>query len=626
MAPLVLKTNNGPDIPLLALSPLTGIDQAEQKQELLASDTLTIVVKSTSPLDITIGQTLPIYGQLYTLNQLPGYTKLAEKRYEYEVVLEGPQYHLIRPSFFDTDVNGKALSSVFSLTGNLQFFAEVLFNNMARVFGGAWGLGNVGVPGESTNTGSAGSVIPGDQTDTKTLSFENENCLGVLQRLCAEWGTEFTIDYRPNDAPNRILNVGPAGQVLPDVFRYGQGNALYKISRRTVQQTPFYTRAYIFGGSKNIPAGYRGLATRLQLPQTGINPSPTDAYVQDTDAIAKYGLIEGTKVFEDIYPHRTGVVTGLGGTVNYFQDSTVDFNPFAYDTTEIVNGQERPVYKYIAKGITPKVSFLTGDLAGYTFDLVSFFANNNLLLIKAYKDEQGLVFPSDDPDSPFKIKEGDTYVFVDMKMPDEYVDLAEGKLLAAGRAWLAENGAPSVEYSLELDQMYLQKRANDTGPIPLDNPPNFFTVGDSIRLIDTDLDIDQMLRVTGFSRDGLKPYAYTLTLGDTRKISKLQRTLAQQTRISQIASPSTAKAPATATVPPAVKAEIEAVKETIVTQSNGIKYTLGLAALPPGFIPARGANLSRQQMLVEVVTSYNGTGDKTRAGIIGAIARKRPPR
>lgn len=623
MDPLILRKPDGTLIPLVNAVPLMGIDRVEQRIELLNTDTFSLSIKSTDPVDIGIGDTLAVYGQLYTLNQDPAATRDGENRFQYDLTFEGPQYHLLRVAFFDTDIYGNALSSVFPLTGNLQFFAEVLFNNMTRVFSGAWGLGDVFVPGESTNTGQPGALVPGSQTVTKTLSFENENCLQVLQRLCAEWGTEFSIEYRPNDAPNRILNIVPAGHNLTDVFKYGQGNALYTLSRRPVQQSNFYTRAYIFGGSKNIPIGYRGFATRLQLPLTGpvgSNPSPSDTYVQDTAAIAKYGLIEGTQVFEDIYPHRTGTVTEVVDQLA-FTDTDVDFDPFAYDATEVINGQVRPIFTYQIKGLTPKVSFLTGQLAGYSFDLIKFFTNNFILQLKSYTDENGLVFPSPDPASPFKIAVGDTYVFVDMKMPDEYVAAAEAKLLAAGQAWLAENGAPSVEYSLELDEMYLQKQAGDTGAIPMANPPSFFTMGDSIRLVDTELGIDRMARVTGFTRDGIRPYKYTLTLGDTRKISLLQRILSKQTKISQLVG--VGSTPSPGAIAPAVKAELGAVKDTQTTLAHGTKYSLALSTLPSGFRPTSGFNMDRQQMRVEILKAIS-EGLKKNVGLIGAIGRKRP--
>jgi hypothetical protein len=627
MAPLVLRTTDGADIPLTSQNPLWGVSRAEQKQDLLTGDTLSVSIESTSPISIQIGQTVPVFGQLYTLNTLPTVTKTGNNRYEYEALLEGPQYHLLRVVFFDTDVNGNALSSVFSLTGNLQFFAEVLFSNMARVFSGAWGLGTVSVPGESTQSGGAGTAIPGDQTETKTLSFENENCLSVLQRLCAEWGTEFSIEYRANDAPNRILTIGPAGQTLSDQFSYGQGNGLYKLSRQSVQGTQFFTKAYIFGGSKNIPVGYRGFATRLQLPgpavPAGSNPSPWDSFVQDSAGIATYGLIEGTKVFDDIYPHRTGTVTEVVDQLS-FTDVDVDFDPFAYDETEVVAGNVRPIFKYQIKGLAPKVSFLTGQLAGYSFDLIKFFTNNYILQLKSYTDDNGLVFPSPDPASPFRIQPGDTYTFVDMKMPDEYVTAAENKLLAAGQAWLAENGTPSVEYSLELDELYLQSKANDTGIIPIDSPPNFFVTGDAIRLIDTDLSIDKLARITGFTRDVLRPYKYTLTLGDTRKISRLQRILAQQTSVRDLIR-TKIEEPAAGTEPQVVKSQIQDIKNTLITHGNAITLTLSASPIPSGFMPTGGSKTpGRHELYVDVWQGVIGNLNRKKIGLVEAIGRKRP--
>ncbi|AUD00927.1 hypothetical protein [Spirosoma pollinicola] len=631
MAPLVLRKPDGTQLPLLSLTALRGLSDGEQRVDLLTGDTLTLELDSTAVLDIGIGDTLPIFGQLYTINTLPSETKHGEHQFSYTVVLEGPQYHLIRVMFFDTDVLGNALSSTFSLTGNLAFFAQVLFANMVRVFSGAWGLGSVTVPGESTQTGVPGQPVDGTLTAVKTLSFENENCLTVLQRLCDEYGTEFSIEYRPNDAPNRILSIGPAGSIKSDVYQYGQGNGLYELTRRPVDKTPFFTRAYVFGGSKNLPAGYRNFATRLQLPNA--NPSPTaspwDSYVDDSAAIAQYGLIEGTVVFEDIYPTFSGTVAEVVDSLA-FTSLGIGFDPFEVDHVVIDSaGNPKPVFKYQIPGVKPKVSFLTGQLAGYSFYLIKYFTNNFILQLEAYTDENGLVFPATDPASPFKISVGDTYTLIDLLMPDSYVTAAEEKLLAAGQAWLAENGAPSIEYALTIDELYLKGKANDFGPVPLDNPPNFFTVGDAIRLVDTDLNIDRLARITAFTRDVLMPYKYTLTLGDIRKVNRVQRVLSQQAKIKTLISTGglndpTAPASSPASLPQDVA---KSIADQIRPIAHAMTYTLTATALPTGFMNLAHNNPVRHQLLVDIYQGTPGQGTldvQTLIGRISGIGRKKP--
>ena len=617
MGYLTLRKPNGSELALVTPDGLRGISRAEQKQELLSTDTLSITVDSTVPLDIGINDTLPVFGQLYTLNQLPTVRRDGRNRYVYDCEFEGPQYHLRRVVYFDTDTSGVALSSSFSLTGNLALFAQVLFTNMARVFGGAWGFGAVLFRNES------GDSTPAASSETKTLTFESENCLQVLQRLCTEYKTEFWIEYKPLEAPNRILHIAPAGVTRPDTFRYGQGNGLYGLTRQSNQQQDFYTRVYVFGGEKNLPSDYRGgFATRLQLPvPTGIPPttySPLDSYVENSAGVAAFGLIEGTKVFEEIYPHRTGTVTAnlLG---NVFQDDAIGFDPYEIEKVIVTNGVNKPVYKYIIPGLTPKVSFLTGNLAGYTFELNQFYAPINALYLTRFKDERGLELPSLEMGSAFSIAPGDTYTLIDMRMPDEYVAASEDKLLAAGSAYLAENSSPKLDYTLVLDELYLQNKAGDNGPARLALPPNFFAVGDSIRVVDTELGIDKNARVLGFTRDVNRPYRYTLTLGDAPKVSLVERILAQQIAIKRVAQ----AAPTVNEVKNEVK---ESVKSQVSATNQAIRHTLAGIILPGGLtlLPAN-AGPKRHELLAGVVkvTIPPGGGPPVRQilGILKGITK-----
>ncbi|GAB3701516.1 hypothetical protein GCM10027592_29740 [Spirosoma flavus] len=605
MAPFTLIKPDFTQIPLVKAG-LSGIESGEQRVDLLTGDTVTLKVKSVSPINFGIGDSISVYGQLYTLNKIAPVTKDGDRRYIYDLVLEGPQYHLIRPIYFDTSTTGVSLASSFSLTGNLALFAQVLITNMARVFGGAWGLGDV----YGTALGESG-WIAGNQTETKTLSFDNETCLGVLQRLCTEFNTEFVIDYLPGQAPNRLLHIKPAGNVKPWVFKYGYGNALYQLVRRPVDQTQHYTRIYVFGAQKNLPYGYRGFSDRLQLPlpvgsPPPEHPKPLDSYVQNQQAISTYGLIEDTKIFEEIYPSRTGTVTIPYGNLGFI-DSTIDFNPFQIEGTKKVNGQTVPNYKYLIPGLTPKINFTSGGLMGYTFDLTEFHTANKSLFFKAFKNEQGWEFPSSAPDSPFQVRAGDTYVLIDIRLPDEYVEAAEAKLLAAGQAYLDENSTPRAEYQLTIDQIYLRKLAGDTGPIPADVPSIFFAVGDQLRIVDADLAIDRFVRILSFVRNVLDPYEYALTLGDVRRVSLVDKILRTQAKVNRTLDNAGLSDTTPSVVPPAEATSKEDLIDLVKKGLGALGGVLGggrltaSTGLPPGYVELKSGTPVRNQLEVGVV-------------------------
>jgi hypothetical protein len=81
-------------------------------------------------------------------------------------------------------------------------------------------------------------------------------------------------------------------------------------------------------------------------------PGNAQPYIQYNTQV--YGVIEQTITFDDIYPHRTGVVTGVDA-----------LNPFIFDDTLI----DFDVNSYLLPGTSAKVVFNTGQLAGYSFEI-----------------------------------------------------------------------------------------------------------------------------------------------------------------------------------------------------------------------------------------------------------------
>ena len=602
MLPFTLRKPGpgGDEYTLIGETPLRGIDEGQQRVNLLTDDLVNLTVTSAEPLDMPINSTVEVFEQLYTLNREPQFDKTGDHRYKYTLNLEGPQYHLLRVVFLDPD----SQSPSFSMTGNLKDFADLLYHNMVRVFSGAWALGAVSAP----STTVLNQAVAGIDTEIKTLSFDKENCLGVLQRLCAEYATEFRIEYKPNDAPNRILHIEQVGGVNTYVqdfsFKYGEGKGLYKLSRRPVQQTAFANRIYVLGSEKNIPPDYRTPgATRLQLPLAPSDPtvpnSPYHSYIEDATSVAVDGLIEGVKIFEEIYPHRTGTVTASTAQLK-FSDVDLNFDPM----------------KYKLNGLTPKVHFQTGDLGGYEFEVTGFVAATGTFTINAYKDGNGTVFPSPDAATGFRIQPGDTYVLIDLKMPDEYVVAAENRLKEAAVLYLAENLNPAVEYALDIDELFLRDRAAGFGFDPNEVSVNFFAVGDQIRVVDTELGIDEVLRIIGFTRNPLKPYKYELTLGDRRKISRLQNLLKQPFIFNKASAP-------TATPTDVVT------KPQVVTLlgplANAARYELFASLFPNGYTTLITHGKPRDQAIIDIVKKdLKGGTLELPVGRIKATGRKYP--
>ncbi|MEY1640494.1 LamG-like jellyroll fold domain-containing protein [Tenuifilum osseticum] len=459
------------------------IVKGEVTQKLLSQDVATLTVHSYTPIDFMVGDRAELLGSWYYINRLPKLEK--GNGYTYEVELEGEMYRLRHAQFLLYDNTGMAVESDFSLMGNLEDIARLAISNLNRVYG-------------------SGAYLLGDcpQTDTRNHIINNENVLAVLQRVCSDYGYEFEL-IRAGSVIE--LRIGTAGTIKSLSLQYGAGKGLYKLDRLMVNDTGIVTRLFVYGGNRNIPSGYRDFSRRLKLPN---NPH---SYIEDADAIATYGVIEGTKIFEDIYPRRTGVITEVGAP-NAFTDSTMDFDLNETDA----QGQT----KYLIPGNPAKVSFISGNLAGYEFEIAAYNHAAKSFTLKYYTDERGYKYPS--ADDAFKINVGDQYVLLDIHMPQSYIDAAEAELLSQATSLLAEKKSAKVRYSVEIDPIFAKQECIN------------LNAGDIIRVRDTDLNIDRDIRVVSVKRDLLEPYKMSLELGDEVTVSLATQLLDRTSAIEKV--------------------------------------------------------------------------------------------
>lgn len=509
MEPIVVKRKGSLDTPLFEREQLSTVIQGVQNCKLLGEDTVTLTVDSVAAREYKIGDTLEVYGSIYTLNQLPKTGKFSDRRFTFDLVFEGPQYSLLRGIFLNQDASGFGTGSDFSLTGNLELFARVLLTNIQRLKVGSWALGDI------------------PASDTLTLSFNGENCLSVLQRICQEFGTEFTIIRESGAAVDSVhkLHFGKQGEVLGHVFEYGRGRGLYALSRENVQNEAFITRLYAYGSTKNIPSNYRGYSSRLKLDDSF-------SFLENEQGKAAFGIIEGQHIWEEIYPKRTGTLSGVGPIANgaktfVVSDTSMDFNLLEESgPAQTVNGKSVKQYRYLLPGVTPKLHFNTGSLAGYEFEISQYDPTTRTFTLIVFQDERGMLVPN--TSVAFQPAPGDTYVLLDILMPDNYVKAAEAELLAMATAYLGERSTPRVQYNLAIDEQFL-KSSSGTGSIP-----NFFALGDYVQILDADLGINGASRIIGFTRDLLNPYRYTLEIADTYQVSLIERILSEQAAVQTI--------------------------------------------------------------------------------------------
>ena len=506
---------NGDRAPLASRRTATAIKSATQTWNLNADETVVITVESPFPQQYEIGDKITVFGRDYTLNRLPPVKKTGMHEYQYTLTFEGIQYDLIRAQYeLSVETSGNTLQDVQgdSLTGTLRKFMEVLIANANRIFPGKWSLGTC------------------PETDYKTLTFDGENCLAVLQNLCNEF-TEgsTTVEFDINKVNGvYVVDMKKVGSVLPYTFQFGRGGGMYELTRQNVTSSDIVTKLYVFGSSENISLKYR--ADRLCLPGCTKHQS----FIQDNALVAKYGIIEGRKVFDKIKPHYDGNVTSIvAGNVLQFVDSGFPFDLMAKNGDETI---------YLVPGENAKIHFNTGNLAGYEFEVTNYEHSTRKFTLKKFQDDRGDVFPNDSS-TAFQFGQGDKYKILGIIYPDSITNAAESELQEESALYYPQVSQPKVQYALSLEKNFLKKLVGGDVSNAI---VNAFVPGDYLHIIDHDIDVDKSIRIKGFTRDILDEYKYTLTISDTVTTSTTTRVLQELAEIDKIIQINNLKDPARA--------------------------------------------------------------------------------
>jgi hypothetical protein len=421
-------------------------------------------------VDIQIKDYILVDGKKYSFNTIPDFTKTSERKYTYDCTVESIQYELGKVLFQD----GNGISDFF-LTGDLTFFITHLVTNLNRV-GTGWTVGTVK-----------------DSTETLNLQFSNESCLAVLQRLCGQYLVNFKI------TDEKVISVDNFTQSNIPTFSYGEGKGLYELTRTVVTSKNHITRLYCYGGDKNIPANYRNYSTRLKIPTGYIDKN-----------VDKYGVIEGSISLDEIYPRFKGTVTQVIDDFTY-RCSAIDFD---------LNAQKMP-------GVNMKIRFNSGQLAGYEFELATYTHSTKEFKINTNDQEKavnvsGALEQFKLPNTLIKAGLGDRFVFVDIIMPQTYIDNAEAELLVKANEYLNQNCDPRAQHDLKIDPLYIRY----SGIV--------LNAGDYINIKDTYLNIDKNDLILSRIKDLFKIGKIDIKLSDSVAPQVLNRNVAALEDIKRV--------------------------------------------------------------------------------------------
>jgi hypothetical protein len=430
-----------------------------QQREVMGEDSIRIQSRMPIFVDLLYGDWCIVFGIKYIIQQVPAVKKLGHNLYEYSISARSESLEIEKAQFLFLGTDGVMRETDFTIMGSALDFVQLVVNNINRINPG-W---------------QVGSVVA--QNVYKNLSFSKESCLSALSRIAQDYDTEFWI-------VGKTVNLGKLQNPTSMVFRQGKNNGLYDIVRQVRESEPVVTRLYAYGSDRNITPGYRGNSKRLRMPGTD--------FIENN--VAKYGIVENGVIFDDIYPRREGTVTAVEEYDEFvFTDSGMDFD----------------INDYLLSGLTAKITFNSGQLAGLTFEIASYDSTFKVFTILLNKDNSYI----DLPNPLIRMQVGDKYVITDIKMPQTYVDAAEAELQVKASELLMRLSEPQMAYQVSIDQKYYKLNGIQ------------LNIGDLVRIEDVAMGIDKEIRVVSTVRDLIQENDVKVELADVitvGTISKLQ--------------------------------------------------------------------------------------------------------
>lgn len=508
---------NGETIQLNTNEPFCFVKEATLTSSLMGDDYISLKIVSSEWLSFAKGDKIIVGGNEYSIRATTTREIVSEGYYNYEPVFYGVMYDLMKTIYRNCDKYGKSDKSTFDLTYTIKEFVQVLIYNLERDYPGVWKFDEDNCP----------------ETEAKTIQFSGVNCLQALQTLCNS--EQFNLEFQiTQDNGIRTIHIGKFGKRInppngADFFEWGKGNGLYNLKEQKIDDKAIITRLWVEGGTTNIRSDYRGYAERLQLPMQRMNQydhtladgtvvkantemigisDESKRYIENAELRDKIGSEEDVKTYDNIYPKRTGKVTEVvADDICAFVDDTMDFD---------LNKKDDKGTVYLVDGVSAKITFTSGRLAGQQFELNAkggYDDKTKTFKIIPFTDNRGLTIPSEETKNSFFIEVGNTYKITDIYLPEQYEKRAEEDLWYAGSDDFKDASQVKAQYALTFDRLYfLQSLSSDTDT-------SVFAVGDYIPVKDTRFGIEKTMRIQKITRNLLLEHDYQITLADSTAIS-----------------------------------------------------------------------------------------------------------
>lgn len=421
------------------------------KREVGEVSSLDLSFTTSKPLAIQRGDYVIVDSESFVFDSLPSVDKKSGGEYEYNATLKGDGAELSAYLFMFLDEDGAqekiyCTSATFDLAATVEEVLSLICRNVNRNVTDKWGY-------------YVASDV--DRQATYDLTFDGVSCLDALNTLCDDAEIEWQMKGRTICVGKRIERKTGLKFSYPT-------NLLSPIELTRTDTDETCTRLFVFGGESNIPSDYNdGKSTRLLMRGKMEYLERSENYT-----------IERIKTFDEVYPRYNGAVTSVrwsgektasDGTKSrfcYISDSLMNFN-----LEQCLNSN------------TAKVSFKSGMCVGYEFEVASYDYYSQTIELKQQQDGDIIV-----PNESICPKVGDSFCFIDIDMPDEYVTNAEEELYTKAKEYFDKYCLDNTEAEIEVSSIWLRNRGLELKPYQM------------VTLVDSDLSLNKEIRIKSVTR------------------------------------------------------------------------------------------------------------------------------
>lgn len=447
-----------------------GNATGKQFRKVMQEDRCVINILSPNAIEFKLYDTVEVFGSIYKLNRP---SNIAQRNdligYEYEIEFEALYYDLGKWELKTLDKNNQLTEGDVYLMANAATVLGLVVRNANRTSSG-WSVGVV------------------DDTEVMQYAYNNAKLLTVLQDLADKNRLEFWVD-------GKVINLTIRQPQTNIKLEHGKGKGLYRIEQQRTERTPINCLT-ILGGTRNLQTGKTGYGF-AKLQPTGGNPISIPI-VGD--------IVEETIEFANIYPRLIAKATAVPAA-NIIRSTDINFN---------LNAQ------LLNSGESAKITFTSGQLAGFTFAIDADGWDNSTKQINFNIIQDDPAYPSGIPNNVLKPSVGDSFVLLDINMPDAYKTAAEDKLKEIGDQYLADFSVTTYNWAGSLTPLYVLE--------------NNITVelGGIVQIIFGGKTYN--VRISGFTRDIVEKYKYDITIDAVITIADIVRQANAQDRLSNSVS------------------------------------------------------------------------------------------